>query len=145
DRLDLDPGQLAAVAGVLLVAGPAAVLADPDLLAELVPDDAGCHRRGRREIRRAVAADEQDTRLESRALVRAQAVDEQPLSFGDAVLLAAETDDRVGAHGVETRAGRPRVGSVANDSCPARRPTRTSGHSRNRRSPGRSPLPEPPR
>src|SRR5439155_2363500 len=47
DRLDLDPRQLAAVAGVLLVAGAPAVLTDPDLLAELVPDDARGHRRGR--------------------------------------------------------------------------------------------------
>src|SRR4029077_1128727 len=104
DRLDLDPCQLAPVAGVLLVARAPAVLPDADLLAELVPDDTGGHGRGGREIRRAAAAYQQDARLEGRALVRTQAVDEQPLAFGDAVLLAAETDDRVGAHGVETRA-----------------------------------------
>src|SRR5262249_55910725 len=40
DRLDLDPRQLAPVAGVPLVAGAAAVLPDPDLVAQLVPDDA---------------------------------------------------------------------------------------------------------
>src|SRR5205823_3592940 len=83
--------------------------------------------RGRREIRRAVAADQQDARLNSRTLVGAEAVDEQPLALSDAVLLAAQTDDRVGAHGVETRALRPRQGSVANGSCRARRPTPASG------------------
>ena len=92
------------MAVVPLVAGATAVLADADLLAELVPDDARGHRRRRREIGRAVAADEQDARLDRRALVDAQAVDEQPLALLDAVLLAAETDDRVRAHGVETRA-----------------------------------------
>src|SRR5947208_7841091 len=92
-------------------------------------------------MRRAVAADEQDAQLDRRALVGAQAVDEQPLALLDAVLLAAETDDRVGAHGVETRAGRPRIGSVANDSCPTRRPTRTSVRSRSRRFPRATPPP----
>src|SRR5205085_3206161 len=141
DRLDLDPGQPAAVAGVLLVARAAAVLADADLLAELVADDARGDGRGRREIRRAVAADQQDARLNSRTLGGAQAVDEQPLALSDAVLLAAQTDDRVGAHGVETRALRPRQGSVANGSCRARRPTPTSGRTRSRRSWAAAPAP----
>src|SRR5262249_36641602 len=95
DRLDLDAREPAAVTRVLLVPGAAAVLADADLLAELVPDHASGHGRRRREIGCAVAADEQDTRFERRALVLAQAVDEQPLALTDAVLLAAETDDRV--------------------------------------------------
>src|SRR4029077_1232923 len=134
DRLDLDPRQVAPVAGVPLVAGALAVLADPDLLAELVPDNARRHSGRRREIRRAVAADEQDARLEGRALVLAQSVDEQPLGLLDAVLLAAETDDRVAVHGVETRALRPRGGSVANGRFRSRQPTRTWGRTRNRRS-----------
>jgi hypothetical protein len=89
---------------VPLVAGAPAVLADPDLLAQLVPDDACGDGRRRREIGRSVAAYEQDARLDGRALVLAQPVDEQPLALLDAVLLAAEADDRVRAHGVETRA-----------------------------------------
>src|SRR5579864_5230003 len=48
DRLDLDLRQAAAVAVVLAVARPAAVLADAHLVAEHVADDAGRHRdRGR--------------------------------------------------------------------------------------------------
>jgi hypothetical protein len=80
---------------VLLVSGSAPVLADADLLAELVADDARGHGRGRREIRCTVAPDEQDTRLDRRTLVGTQAIDEQPLTLSDAVLLAAQTDDRV--------------------------------------------------
>ena len=95
------------MAVVPLVPGALLVLADPDLLAELVPDDARGHRRRRREIGRAVAADEQDARLEGLALVDLEAVDEQPLALVDAVLLTAETDDRVTAHGVENAGWAP--------------------------------------
>src|SRR5207253_3113581 len=119
--------------------GAAAVLADPDLLAELVADDARSHGGGRREIGRAVAAYEQDARFDRRPLVRAKTVDEQPLAHMDAVLLTAQTDDRVGAHGVETRALRPRLGSVANGSFPVRRPIRT--WVRTRSPPSRRPAP----
>ena len=44
----------------------------------------------RRELEGAVAAEHQHLRMEGLALVRRQAVDEQPLAFLDAVLLAAE-------------------------------------------------------
>src|SRR5581483_3028887 len=108
DRLDLDAGEAAAVAAVLLVAGAALVLADADLLAELVPDDARGHGGRRREIRRAVPADEQDARLERLALVDLEAVDEQPLALLDAVLLTAEADDRVTVHGMESAGSGPR-------------------------------------
>ena len=51
--------------------------------------------------------------VERLPLVELQAVDEQPLALPDAVLLAADGDDRV-AHLVETRAGEAREGrSVA--------------------------------
>src|SRR5579871_470854 len=95
------------MAAVLFVAGAALVLADADLLAELVADDPRGHGRRRREIGRAIPADEQDARLEGLALVHLQAVDEQPLALLDAVLLAAETDDRVAAHNVKRRGHGP--------------------------------------
>ena len=50
---------------------------------------------------------EQDVGLERLALVGAQAVDDQRLALADAVLLAAETDDRV-VHNVENAAGEAR-------------------------------------
>ena len=51
----------------------------------------------------AVAADEQDGRRERRAVLLAQAVDEQPLALADAVLLAGNLDDRVGHRVLERR------------------------------------------
>src|SRR5206468_12613437 len=95
DRLDLDLRQPAAIPVVALVAGALAVLADPDLLAEHVVEDAGRHRRRGRQIRGALAAGHQDARLEGLAGLRLEAVDEQPLALLDAVLLAADGDDRV--------------------------------------------------
>ena len=63
---------------------------------ELVADDRGRHLRVfGDELGRAVAADEQDVGVEGLALVPAEAVDEEPLALVDAVLLAAECDDRV--------------------------------------------------
>jgi hypothetical protein len=44
-------------------------------------------------------AGREDARLEARALVLRQAVDEQALAFADAVLLAPEGDDGVVRHG----------------------------------------------
>ena len=78
---------------LVAILGP--VLADPDLLAEDVADNARRHLRPRRERPGAVAADEQHARLEGLALVRADAVDEQPLALADDVLLPAHGDDRV--------------------------------------------------
>src|SRR4051812_529605 len=73
DRLDLDLGQLAPVAVVPAVAGAAAVLADPDLLAEHVSDDPDRDRTVlRREIGIAVAAEHEDARLEGLALGQAE-------------------------------------------------------------------------
>src|SRR5579862_1191412 len=98
DRLDLDARKAAAMAVVPLVAGALLVFPDADLLAELVADDARGDGRRRREIGCAVAANKQDARLEGLALLHLEAVDNEPLALLDAVLLTAETDDRVAAH-----------------------------------------------
>src|SRR5262249_32931835 len=82
---DLDARGRRAVAVVALVAGAAAVRADPDLRAALVRDH------GRRD--RAVA--EQHVGLEALAGLRAEAVDDERLTVVDAVLLVAKPDDRV--------------------------------------------------
>src|SRR5581483_4375186 len=116
DRLDLDLRQARAEAGVAPVAGAPFVLSAADLVAERVADHARRHRRRRRDVRLAVAPDEQDARVERLPLVGLQAVDEQPLALLDAVLLPADGDDRV-AHSVENaepaRIGRaPRTGAV---------------------------------
>ena len=96
DRLDLDLRQLGAEAVVAPVAGPPAVLADQDLVAELVADDLGRHLDAlRRELGLAVAADEQHLRVEGLALVDGEPVHEEPLALLDAVLLAAEFHDRI--------------------------------------------------
>src|SRR6185437_3105246 len=108
DRLDLDLGEARAETRVLAVTGALLVLADPDLLAELVAHDArrDCDRG--REVGLAVAADEQHLRSERLALVGLEPVHQQPLALMDAVLLATESDDRV-AHSVENAgAERPR-------------------------------------
>src|SRR5437764_3422285 len=89
DRLDLDAGQARAEAGVLLEAVLRAVLADPDLVAEHVLDDAGRDRGLRLQVDvLAVAADEEDCRLERLACFGLHAIDEQPFARLDAVLLA---------------------------------------------------------
>ena len=76
---------------MLLEAVLRAVLADPDLLAEHVLDDA-CRDRGLRlQVDGfSVAADEEDCRLERLAGLRLDAVDEQPLARLDTVLLATQ-------------------------------------------------------
>src|SRR5919108_2547499 len=85
------------MARVPAVARPAPVLADRDLLAENVTDDARGHGRGlRRDVRFAVAAEKQHFRPNGLALVLGKTVHEQTLALPDAVLLAAESDDRVG-------------------------------------------------
>src|SRR5262249_45730891 len=104
DRLDLDLGEAAPEAGMAPVPGSAAVLADPDLVAEPMADDERGDRRRRGEVGAAVAPDEQDLRREGLALVGLEAVDEQPLALADAVLLAADGDDRVAHVQEETRA-----------------------------------------
>src|SRR5581483_3018998 len=81
DGLDLDPRQPAAMPVVTAVAGPLLVLPDADLLAQLVADDARGDRGRRREVGVAVAADEQDVRIERLPLVELQAVDEEPLAL----------------------------------------------------------------
>src|SRR5207248_6951024 len=117
-------------AGVPLVARALPVLADPHLLAEHVVDDARRHRRRGREVGLAVAADEQDARLEGLPGLRLDAVHEEPLALLDAVLLAADGDDRV-AHdkGNARISGGP---SVANAGITRfRRPTATWARSPN--------------
>src|SRR5215216_2276420 len=84
---DRDPRGRGAEAGVTLVAGAAAVLADPDLRPALVRDDR------RRDGDAAVA--EQHVRRERLPLVDADAVDDERLAVAHAVLLATELDDRV--------------------------------------------------
>src|SRR3954451_4654233 len=133
DRLDLDLRQARAEAGVLAVAGALLVLADPDLLAELVADDARRDGDRRREVGLAVAADEQHLRAERLALVGLEPVHQQPLALLDAVLLATESDDRVAHKRGKRGAGRPRERRQCSElSSRARRPTRTWGHSPNR-------------
>ena len=48
-----------------------------------------------RDLRLAVAAGEEHRRRERRAVLEREAVDEQALALADAVLLAADGDDRV--------------------------------------------------
>jgi hypothetical protein len=73
------------------VARAAPVLADPHLLAQLVPEDANRHGAVlRREIGIAVAAEHQDARLERLALVESETLHEQPLALPDAVLLPSD-------------------------------------------------------
>src|ERR671931_785351 len=99
DRLDLDLRQGRPEAGVPPVARLWPVLADPDLVAAHVADDPRRHEAGlRAQVGLAVAADEQDVRRERLAFGGAEPVDEQPLSLVDAVLLAADGDDRVAVH-----------------------------------------------
>ena len=62
---------------------------------------------GGRDLRLPVAAGEQHGRRERRAVLEREAVDEQPLALADAVLLAADGDDRVAhARGLLTRKSR---------------------------------------
>src|SRR5204863_27596 len=71
DRLDLDLGEAAAVPVVAPVAGASAVLADADLVAEHVANDARRHRRRRRRRRAALPA---AARAAARALLLRDAV-----------------------------------------------------------------------
>src|SRR5919197_1288474 len=99
DRLDLDLRQGRPEAGVPPVARLWPVLADPDLVAAHVADDPRRHEAGlRAQVGLVVAANEQDVRSERLAFGGAEPVDEQPLSLVDAVLLAADGDDRVAVH-----------------------------------------------
>ena len=98
-----------------LVARLRLVLADPHLRPAHVTDDLRAHRRARRQLAVALAADEEDVRLERLALLAVEPVHEQRLALVDDVLLSAEGDDRVvRAMTVETRA---RARAAANSSC----------------------------
>src|SRR5581483_5516260 len=91
--------ELGAVAAVSFEDGALLVLADPDLLALRTAHDFRGHLRPlRRELGFAVAADEEHRRVERLAVCVRELVHEQPLPFLDAVLLAAEGDDRI-SHG----------------------------------------------
>src|SRR5262249_20548548 len=94
DRLDLNPRQRRAKARLAPVAALRAPLADPHLVAADVADDLGRHLNARREVPVAVAAGEEDVRMERLPLVRAEAGDPQPLALPDRVLLAAGGGDR---------------------------------------------------
>src|SRR6478609_5301866 len=96
DRLDLDLRQSGTESRVALVAGALLVLADANLRAALLTDD--LDRDGhvlRGERRCAVTADEQHVRRERLAVLGCEPVDEQALTFADAILLATEGDDCV--------------------------------------------------
>ena len=88
DRRDLDLRERATVAVMATVARAPAVLADPDLLALHVAEHLGRHLEPRLQVRLALAADEQEVRVERLALVGLDPVDEQLLALLDAVLLA---------------------------------------------------------
>src|SRR4051794_28353756 len=107
DRVDLDLRQAGAETGVLLVAGAALVLADPDLVALDVADDG----RGDRDAGAVAVGDEQQVGREALALVRLQAIDQQLLALLDAVLLATDFDDCVG-HSAENAGTGPRAEAV---------------------------------
>src|SRR5439155_7956898 len=126
DRLDLDLRQARPEAGVLLVAALRLVLADPDLRALDVIDDA----HGDRRLRVEIALREQHVGREGLSRLGLQAVDEQPLAETDAVLLATDFDDCVRAHKrAKGGPGRPaRRESVANSR--SRRATRTWARTR---------------
>src|SRR5437868_1674978 len=98
-----------------LVARLRLVLADPDLVAELVAEHLRRHACVlRRKLAALLAAQEEDVRLEGLPFLPVEAVDEQVLALTDDVLLAAELDDRVGAHDVENAGWGPRS---RNSSC----------------------------
>src|SRR6266545_2557625 len=104
DRLDLDLREAAPEAGVPPIALLRAVFPDPDFVAEDVLDDARGDLDLRLQVRLAVPAQEEERGMERLALVRLDAVDEQPFALADAVLLATHRDDRVALHLVRTRA-----------------------------------------
>src|SRR4051794_39201500 len=113
DLLHADARELLTVALAALVAALGLVLEDADLRATLVADD----RRGDlgaaealAELGVAVAGDEQWLELDRGALVALEALHEQGLPLGDAVLLAAGLDHGVG--GGVGHVGRQSVVSV---------------------------------
>src|SRR5207253_4031603 len=123
------------------------VLADPDLVAPHVTDDPCGHEAGLRpQVGLAVAAEKEHVRRERLPLVGAEPVDEQPLPFVDAVLLAADGDDRVAVHVTKSGPRRPASrASVATSSLSRLRPaTPTSARTPTRRcSKARPPRPRP--
>src|SRR5262249_7830022 len=100
---DLDLRQACPKTRVTPVPLLRAVLPDPDLVAENVPDNASRHGYSlRREIGLAVAAEEENAGMERLALRRLDPVHEYPFALLDAVLLAADGHDCV-AHGIGMR------------------------------------------
>src|SRR3954470_14966686 len=98
DVRDLEHGLLGAMAGAPLVAALRLELADPDLLAALVPP----HNRLDLDLREAVGVEDgvirtEQQRLEGdlRPLVLSQAVDNELIALLDPVLLSAYSNDRV--------------------------------------------------
>src|SRR3954471_14559829 len=93
DLFHPDARELLAVALAALVAALRLVLEDADLRPTLVADDGRGHAGGPQgvgaELRVAVAGHQQRLQLDRRPLVAPQALDEQRLPLGDAVLLAA--------------------------------------------------------
>src|SRR5262249_41371024 len=99
NRGDLDLRKAAPMTRVAPVTRSLAVFADADLVPEHVCDDL----RGNlhalwRDLRIAVAADEEHRRVKELALLVWEPIDEQALTLLDTVLLPSERDDRVHAH-----------------------------------------------
>src|SRR5262245_7547070 len=99
DRLDLDLREPRPEAVPPSIPRSALVLADDDLVAEKVLRDPSGDDLAlqvvRAQPRLAVAAEQEHVRLERRALVVREAIDEQPFALPDPVLLSADLDDRV--------------------------------------------------
>src|SRR4051812_8809536 len=113
DLFHPDARELLAVALAALVAALRLVLEDADLRAALVPDDRRRDLGGAEalaELGIPVARDEQRLQLDRGALVGLEALHEQRLTLGDAVLLAAGLDHGVG--GGVGHVGRQSVVSV---------------------------------
>src|SRR5262245_47688909 len=98
DLGDAEPRALLPVPGAPPVAALGLELEHPQLLAALVADDLGLHRRELRRVEDgvAVARQQQGRQLDGGAGVVGQPLDEQGLALLDAVLLAAGLDDCVG-------------------------------------------------
>src|SRR5918995_240853 len=100
DLGDAEPRELLAVARAAPVAALGLELEHAQLLAALVADDLGLHRRGGQlggvEHRVAVAGQQQRGQLHGGAGIVGQALDQQGLPLLDAVLLTAGLDDCVG-------------------------------------------------
>src|SRR3954464_4039854 len=118
DGVHPDARELLTVALAALVAALRLVLEDADLRATLVADDRGGHPGGAEgvgaELRVAVAGEQERLELHRGSLVAGEALDEQRLALGDAVLLAAGLDHGVGGvrHSIESLGGLGDFGGV---------------------------------